>query len=88
MILKYLITLLACCGVLGVLVTFFFIRNDLDRDLAIEDAQFEAYLSANGWSGDIGSEDASLIKAVQQDSAKTVQQDSAKEGEVEGEDEK
>lgn len=44
----------AICGLAGMTVTWFFIRNDLDGDLAIEDANFQAFLEANGWHGDIG----------------------------------
>lgn len=78
---RYTFIIAAACGVLGVLVTFFFIRNDLDRDLAIEDAQFEAYLASKGWTGTIGSEDAKLTKAVSNDEKKNdnVDQDSEEE---------
>ncbi|KAG7445067.1 MFS Git1p-like glycerophosphoinositol permease [Guyanagaster necrorhizus] len=44
----------AICGLAGMTVTWFFIRNDLDRDLAMEDANFQAFLEANGWHGDVG----------------------------------
>ncbi|KAJ8292394.1 Glycerophosphoinositol permease 1 [Rhodotorula toruloides] len=44
----------AICGILGVLVTFFFIRNDLGGDLAEEDRKFVAYLRSQGWEGHIG----------------------------------
>ena len=44
----------AIVGVLGILVTYFFVRNDLDGDLSQEDAKFEAYLKANGYTGNIG----------------------------------
>ncbi|BGP00663.1 Plasma membrane permease, mediates uptake of glycerophosphoinositol and glycerophosphocholine [Rhodotorula toruloides] len=44
----------AICGVLGVLVTYFFIRNDLGGDLAEEDRKFVAYLRSQGWEGHVG----------------------------------
>ncbi|GAA5824335.1 hypothetical protein JCM3770_001811 [Rhodotorula araucariae] len=44
----------ACCGVVGIAVAFFFVRNDLDGDLADEDARFAAYLKSQGWDGTIG----------------------------------
>ncbi|KAJ6531330.1 hypothetical protein B0H19DRAFT_476145 [Mycena capillaripes] len=48
----------AICGVAGMLVTVFFIRNDLGGDLAEEDARFAAFLEANGWSGEMGTPEA------------------------------
>ncbi|BGP42721.1 Plasma membrane permease, mediates uptake of glycerophosphoinositol and glycerophosphocholine [Rhodotorula kratochvilovae] len=44
----------AIVGILGIIVAFFFIRNDLDGDLADEDARFAAYLKSQGWDGTIG----------------------------------
>ncbi|GAA6002990.1 uncharacterized protein JCM10292_000284 [Rhodotorula paludigena] len=44
----------AICGIVGLIVSFFFIRNDLGGDLAEEDARFAAYLEAQGWEGHIG----------------------------------
>ncbi|KAJ7510202.1 MFS Git1p-related glycerophosphoinositol permease [Mycena galericulata] len=44
----------AICGLAGMLVTVFFVRNDLGGDLAEEDARFAAYLEANGWKGEMG----------------------------------
>lgn len=38
------------------LVTFFFVRNDLDGDLSDEDAKFEKFLRANGYEGEFGTE--------------------------------
>ncbi|GAA5928326.1 hypothetical protein JCM3775_000576 [Rhodotorula graminis] len=51
---KWTFFVAAICGVLGVLVTYFFIRQDLDGDLSDEDAKFAAYLKANGWDGAMG----------------------------------
>ncbi|GAA5895808.1 hypothetical protein JCM6882_001386 [Rhodosporidiobolus microsporus] len=44
----------AICGVVGMLVAFFFVRNDLNGDLADEDAKFAAYLASQGWTGEMG----------------------------------
>ena len=47
----------AIAGVLGVLVTYFFIPRLQGDDLAIEDEKFRAYLVRNGWEGAMGEED-------------------------------
>jgi hypothetical protein len=52
----------ACCGVAGILVTYFFIPNLTSEDLAREDADWQAYLAANGWQGEVGEgRDAHLV---------------------------
>ena len=47
----------AICGVVGILVTYFFVPNLTGDDLAIEDERFRAYLVRNGWHGTMGEED-------------------------------
>ncbi|KAG0657369.1 Plasma membrane permease, mediates uptake of glycerophosphoinositol and glycerophosphocholine [Rhodotorula mucilaginosa] len=66
---KYTFIVAACCGVLGMLVTFFFIRNDLGGDLAEEDAKFEAYLASRGWAGAIGVHGKEALVDVEEDSS-------------------
>ncbi|CAH2352635.1 glycerophosphoinositol transporter 1 [[Candida] railenensis] len=44
----------AICGLLGVLIAFFFIPHLKDEDLLEEDIKFKNYLIANGWEGDFG----------------------------------
>ncbi|GAA5974340.1 hypothetical protein JCM11641_006746 [Rhodosporidiobolus odoratus] len=44
----------AICGIMGMLVAFYFIRNDLGGDLAEEDVRFAAYLASQGWEGQMG----------------------------------
>lgn len=44
----------ALCGVVGVLVTRFFVRDLQGEDLALEDQNFRAYLVAHGWVGEMG----------------------------------
>ncbi|KAL7953671.1 sugar transporter domain-containing protein [Trichoderma compactum] len=47
----------AICGVVGVLVTYFFVPNVTGEDLAVRDEKFRAYLLENGWSGEMGLSD-------------------------------
>ena len=46
-------------------MTYFFVRNDLDRDLAIEDEQFATYLRANGWDGHFGAVEKSAESVLE-----------------------
>lgn len=47
----------AICGVLGIAVTWFFVKDVRGDDLANEDERFRAYLVGNGWVGEMGEED-------------------------------
>lgn len=47
----------AICGVVGILVTYFFIPNITGEDLAVEDEKFRLYLVSHGWEGVMGEED-------------------------------
>jgi len=47
----------AIVGVVGILVTYFFVPNLTGDDLAIEDEKFRAYLVKSGWRGMMGEED-------------------------------
>lgn len=58
---KWTFIIAAICGVVGVLVTFFFIPNLTGEDLAIEDEKFRAYLVARGWHGEMGEEDLKAL---------------------------
>jgi MFS family permease len=51
----------AICGVVGVLVTFFFIPDLKGDDLAFEDEKFRAYLVSKGWDGDMGEYDLKAL---------------------------
>ena len=51
----------AICGVVGVLVTYIFVKDVRGDDLANEDEQFRAYLVAHGWHGEMGEEDLQNI---------------------------
>ncbi|KAJ4865182.1 sugar transporter domain-containing protein [Trichoderma breve] len=47
----------AICGVVGILVTYFFVPNVTGEDLAVRDEKLRAYLLENGWSGEMGLKD-------------------------------
>lgn len=47
----------AICGVVGILVTRFFVRDLRGEDLQFEDQRFRAYLVAHGWEGEMGEDD-------------------------------
>jgi MFS family permease len=47
----------AICGVVGVLVTFFFVPKLTGADLAESDERFRSYLVEHGWDGEMGEED-------------------------------
>ncbi|MCJ1291267.1 Plasma membrane permease, mediates uptake of glycerophosphoinositol and glycerophosphocholine [Xylographa carneopallida] len=47
----------AICGVVGILVTYFFVKDVKGDDLANEDEAFRAYLVAHGWDGEMGEDD-------------------------------
>jgi MFS family permease len=51
----------AICGVLGVLVTYFFVRDVGKEDLSGEDEHFRAFLISKGWSGEMGEEDLKAL---------------------------
>lgn len=47
----------AICGVVGILVTYFFVPDLSGEDLRIRDEQFRVYLVANGWDEAMGEDD-------------------------------
>lgn len=49
--------LAAIIGLIGILITYFFVPNLKGEDLAIEDEKFRAYLVQHGWVGVMGEED-------------------------------
>ena len=51
----------AICGVAGILVTYFFVPNITGEDLAVRDEQFRAYLTENGWDGEMGEDDLKAL---------------------------
>ena len=57
---------------MGVLLTYFFVRDMTGVDLADEDARFMEYLERNGWEGEVGEdEDIDLIREPSSGSATT-----------------
>ncbi|KAL9488248.1 hypothetical protein ACSS6W_000525 [Trichoderma asperelloides] len=57
----------AICGVVGVLVTYFFVPNVTGEDLAVQDEKFKAYLLEHGWEGEMGVNDDKDVAAVEED---------------------
>ena len=51
----------AICGIAGILVTYFFVKDVKGDDLAIEDEKFRAYLIEHGWAGDMGEDDLKAL---------------------------
>jgi MFS family permease len=47
----------AIVGVVGILVTYFFVENLTGEDLEERDKRFRAFLVENGWDGEMGEED-------------------------------
>jgi MFS family permease len=70
----------AICGVVGVLVTYFFVPDLSGEDLRIRDEKFRAYLVSKGWDGAMGEDD--LQAAADQGISPVIVQESApmKEG--------
>lgn len=54
----------AVCGVVGILVTYFFIPDVTGEDLGKNDEAFRAYLVEHGWDGEMGEED---LRALAED---------------------
>ncbi|EPE06615.1 metabolite transport [Ophiostoma piceae UAMH 11346] len=54
---KWTFIIAAICGVAGILVTYFFIPNVDNQDLAVNDETFRKFLLDNGWDGDMGEAD-------------------------------
>ena len=68
----------AICGVAGILVTFFFVKDVKGDDLANEDEAFRAFLISRGWHGEMGEDD---LKALATDgvSEELVREEAGKE---------
>ncbi|EMD34864.1 hypothetical protein CERSUDRAFT_54709 [Gelatoporia subvermispora B] len=54
---KWTFIIAAICGVVGILVTYFFVPDMTGVDLADEDEKFMRYLAENGWEGEVGDDD-------------------------------
>jgi MFS family permease len=51
---KWTFIIAAICGVVGVIVTYFFVPDIKGEDLAESDEKFRQYLIENGWDGEMG----------------------------------
>lgn len=51
----------AICGLAGILITFFFVKDVKGEDLAIEDKKFRAYLVSHGWDGEMGEDNLKAL---------------------------
>lgn len=75
---KWTFIIAAICGVVGVLVTWFFVPDISGEDLKFRDEKFRAYLVEHGWDGEMGEDDLKAIAdqgippAVVQGELKTV----------------
>lgn len=69
---RFTFIIAAGVGVSGVLCTYFFVRNDLERDLSDEDALFADYLAKNGWVGETGAENDHIIQATGEEGEKVI----------------
>jgi len=47
----------AICGVVGIVVTYFFVPDNNGEDLAVADEKFRQYLVSHGWDGEMGEKD-------------------------------
>ncbi|KAJ5805519.1 Glycerophosphoinositol permease 1 [Penicillium pulvis] len=54
---KWTFIIAAICGVVGILVTYFFVPDLSGEDLRIRDETFRAYLVSKGWDGAMGEDD-------------------------------
>jgi len=61
---KWTFIIAAICGVVGILVTYFFVEDLGGEDLGERDKRFRAYLVENGWDGEMGEDD---LKALAED---------------------
>ncbi|ESZ91735.1 putative metabolite transport protein [Sclerotinia borealis F-4128] len=59
----------AICGVVGMLVTYFFVEDLTGEDLGVRDEKFRAYLVEHGWDGEMGERD---LKGVAEEEAADV----------------
>ncbi|KAH6967978.1 metabolite transport protein GIT1 [Ilyonectria sp. MPI-CAGE-AT-0026] len=58
---KWTFIIAAICGVVGILVTYFFVPDVTGEDLSKNDERFRAYLVANGWDGEMGEDDLQAL---------------------------
>ncbi|KAF7978155.1 hypothetical protein HWV62_1330 [Athelia sp. TMB] len=54
---KWTYLIASICGLLGIAMTYFFVPDMKNEDMALEDARFMQYLKDNGWEGEVGEDD-------------------------------
>jgi MFS family permease len=62
----------AICGVVGILVTYFFVENLTGEDLTVRDERFRMYLVENGWVGEMGEDDLKGSAVEQREGSKAI----------------
>ncbi|OJZ86496.1 metabolite transport protein [Aspergillus piperis CBS 112811] len=58
---KWTFIIAAICGIVGILVTYFFVPDISGEDLRIRDEKFRAYLVSQGWDGAMGEDDMQAL---------------------------
>ncbi|KAF7554771.1 hypothetical protein G7Z17_g2653 [Cylindrodendrum hubeiense] len=58
---KWTFIIAAICGVVGILVTYFFVPDITGEDLSKSDEKFRVFLLANGWDGEMGEDDVQAL---------------------------
>ncbi|BCS03631.1 plasma membrane permease, mediates uptake of glycerophosphoinositol and glycerophosphocholine [Aspergillus luchuensis] len=58
---KWTFIIAAICGIVGILVTYFFVPDISGEDLRIRDEKFRAYLVSKGWDGAMGENDMQAL---------------------------
>ncbi|PWY64790.1 MFS general substrate transporter [Aspergillus sclerotioniger CBS 115572] len=54
----------AICGIVGILVTYFFVEDIDGGDLRVRDERFREFLRAKGWKGDMGDGEGDDVVAI------------------------
>ena len=58
---RWTFVIAAIVGLVGIIVTWFFVPNLTGGDLALEDERFRSYLVSKGWRGMMGEEDLKAL---------------------------
>lgn len=69
---KWTFIIAAICGIVGILVTYFFVQDMTGVDLAVEDEKWLVYLKEQGWEGEVG-EDEDELKLKREDSDEVIE---------------
>lgn len=70
---KWTFIIAAICGVVGILVTYFFVPDKTGIDLADDDVELMKYLEANGWHGEVGENSELDLTEEDSSSAATIE---------------